>query len=259
MIFKKLHISYIFFLLTIFSLASSDEKYEGLIASVESEAITTYDLSERIKLVLKSLNLKDNIKNRDSVRDRVLELLIVEKLKKLEAQKAQVTANEDEVIQFASVIYNFPPEDFEDFKDFLEDETIDFDIVTEQLKNELLWKKLSQQMFSSKITINTLDIDAIIKNYQNKIGKVEYDFSEIIFLNTKSNGWESSKKKMENVLTLLEEGTKFDLLAEKFSDVDPQGNNVKSGRWILEDNLDIETKELLEKMEIKQVKTNIKK
>ena len=63
---------------------------------------------------------------------------------------------------------------------------------------------------------------------------------------------------MENVLTLLEEGTKFDLLAEKFSDVDPQGNNVKSGRWILEDNLDIETKELLEKMEIKQVKTNIK-
>ena len=177
MIFKKLHISYIFFLLTIFSIASSDEKYEGLIASVESEAITTYDLSERIKLVLKSLNLKDNIKNRDSVRDRVLELLIVEKLKKLEAQKAQVTANEDEVIQFASVIYNFPPEDFEDFKDFLEDETIDFDIVTEQLKNELLWKKLSQQMFSSKITINTLDIDAIIKNYQNKIGKVEYDFS----------------------------------------------------------------------------------
>ena len=35
----------------------SDEKFEGLIVSVDSEAITTYYLSERIKLVLKSLNL----------------------------------------------------------------------------------------------------------------------------------------------------------------------------------------------------------
>ena len=59
----------------------SEEKFEGLIVSVDSEAITTYDLSERIKLVLKSLKLEDNIKNRDSIRDRVLELLILEKIR----------------------------------------------------------------------------------------------------------------------------------------------------------------------------------
>ena len=41
------------------------EKFEGLIASVYSDAITTIDLSERIKLVLKSLNLEDNIKKSD--------------------------------------------------------------------------------------------------------------------------------------------------------------------------------------------------
>ena len=60
----------------------SEEKYEGLIASVESEIVTTYDLSQRIKLALKSLNLDDTIVNRDTVRERVLELLILEKIKK---------------------------------------------------------------------------------------------------------------------------------------------------------------------------------
>ena len=69
-----------------FKITLADQKFEGIIASVDSEAITTYDLSERIKLVLKSLKLEDNIKNRDSVRDRVLELLIIEKLKKIEAK-----------------------------------------------------------------------------------------------------------------------------------------------------------------------------
>ena len=78
MIFKIKVVFYILlFIFFSFSNLSSEEKYEGLIVSVDSEAITTYDLSERIKLVLKSLKLEDNIKNRDYVRDRVLELLIL--------------------------------------------------------------------------------------------------------------------------------------------------------------------------------------
>ena len=181
-----------------FKITLADQKFEGIIASVDSEAITTYDLSERIKLVLKSLKLEDNIKNRDSVRDRVLELLIIEKLKKIEAKKAEISANKDEVIELASAIYNFPVEEFEEFELFLENENIDSEVVVEQLKNELLWKKLSQQMFATKITINSADIDAILNNYKNKVGKIEFDFSEIIFLNEEPNDWESSEKKNEN-------------------------------------------------------------
>ena len=141
---------------------------------------------------------EDNIKNRDSVRDRVLELLIIEKLKKIEAKKAEITASKDEVIELAAAIYNFPVQEFKEFELFLENENIDSEVVVEQLKSELLWKKLSQQMFATKITINSADIDAILNNYKNKVGKIEYDFSEIIFLNEKPNDWETSKKKNEN-------------------------------------------------------------
>ena len=66
------------------------EKFEGLIVSVNSNVLTTYDLSQRIKLALKALDLEDNISNRDSVRDRVLELLIIEKIKKTEAIKENI-------------------------------------------------------------------------------------------------------------------------------------------------------------------------
>ena len=247
MIFKKNLI--VIILLFFFNHGSSiaEGKFEGIIASVDSEAITTYDLSERIKLVLKSLKLDDNIKNRDSVRERVLELLIIEKLKKIEARKADISADEDEVKELASVVYSFPVEEFEDFKKFLASETIDSEIVLEQLKNELLWKKFSQQMFASKITINSADIDAIVNNYKNKIGKIEYDFSEIVFLNNTLNDFEISKKKMNTVLSLLDSGTSFELLADKFSDTNPQGNKPRSG-WVLEDSLDDLTKNILYEM-----------
>ena len=261
MIFKvtALIIVSFFCLLSIVKPLNAEEKFEALIASVNSEAITTYDLSQRIKLVLKSLKLNDNIKNRDSVRDRVLELLIIEKLKKIEAQKAQIDAEKSEVIEFASVVYNFPIEDFNDFKSFLEDENIDFSIVLEQLKTELIWKKFSQQRFSSKITINSVDIDAIINNYKNKFGKVEYNYSEILLLNNSLNNWQSSKKKMDIVLSLLDSGTSFDMLANKFSDTSPQGNNNnKASGWILEDNIDKEIRSILEQMKIGEIKKNIK-
>ena len=98
----KYFIFVILFILLLETKLLSDEKFEGLIVSVDSEAITTYDLSERIKLVLKALNLEDNIKNRDSVRDRVLELLILEKIKKIESEKFNVEITDEELKDFIS-------------------------------------------------------------------------------------------------------------------------------------------------------------
>ena len=64
-------------------------------------------------------------------------------------------------------------------------------------------------------------------------------------------------KKMNTVLSLLDSGTSFELLAKKFSDTNPQENKSRSG-WILEDSLDDLTKSVLKDMNIGEIKTNIK-
>ena len=253
---QKIYFCVVLFL-TLTKTSLSEEKFEAIIASVDSEAITTYDLSERIKLVLKSLELEDNIKSRDSVRERVLELLIIEKLKKIEANKANILINDDEVIEFASVVYNFPLENFQNFRSFLENENIDFEIVLEQIKNELLWKKLSQQMFASKITINSADIDAIINSYKNKIGKIEYNYSEITLLNDETGDWKTSEKKLKTVISLIKSGTSFELIANKFSDSSTSVKPSKSN-WSLEDELDIETRKILENMNSGDIHENLR-
>ena len=149
-----------------------DEKFEALIASVNSDVITTYDLSQRIKLALKSLELNDTIENRDTVRERVLELLVIEKIKKSAAIKRDIKHTDEELKNFASLLYNFPKEQFDEFKAFIEkDNNIDSNVLLEQLSSELMWKKLLQEKFSSKIVINKQEIDKIIasqkKNLEN--------------------------------------------------------------------------------------------
>ncbi len=258
MIFKIKNLScVILFIFFYLSSLSSEEKFEGLIVSVDSEAITTYDLSERIKLVLKSLKLEDNIKNRDYVRDRVLELLILEKIKKIEAEKSNVEISDDELKNFISRIYDFPVIDYDKFKKFLIEENIDIDVVKEQLKSELLWKKFTRQKFSSKITINKNEVDRLIENMQNKVGKIEYNFSEIFFKNNKLDDWVNTKNRMNRVLTLLDSESSFDLIAYKF-DESISSSNLKKNKWVLESNLEAEQKELLHNMNAGDIKSNIK-
>ena len=235
----------------------SDERFEGLIVSVDSEAITTYDLSERIKIVLKSLNLEDNIKNRDSVRDRVLELLILEKIKKIESQKFNIVISDEELEQFIAKLYDFPVDEYEKFKIFLEQQNIDIDVIKEQLKAELMWKKFTRQKFSSKITINKSEVDTLASNLINKVGKVEYNYSEILFKNVIENDWKTTKKRMNKVLSLLESKSSFDLIAKNF-DENISTTNLEKNRWVLEDNLDENLKNVLDKLDVGEVKSEIK-
>ena len=247
----------ILFILLLETKLLSDEKFEGLIVSVDSEAITTYDLSERIKLVLKSLDLEDNIKNRDSVRDRVLELLILEKIKKIESEKFNVEIADEELKDVISNMYGFPLDEYEKFKNFLELEKIDIDVIKEQLSAELMWKKFTRQKFSSKITINKSEVDTLANNLMNKVGKVEYNYSEILFKNVKENDWENTKKRMNKVLSLLESKSSFDLVAKKF-DENISTTNPERNRWVLVDNLDEDVRNVLNKLDVGEIKSDIK-
>lgn len=258
MIYKcNFYIIIIIFIILFETKLLSDEKFEGLIVSVDSEAITTYDLSERIKIVLKSLKLEDNIKNRDSVRDRVLELLILEKIKKIESQKFNIEISDEELEEFISKLYDFPVDEYDKFKIFLEQQNIDIDVIKEQLKAELMWKKFTRQKFSSKITINKSEVDSLASNLMNKVGKVEYNFSEILFKNVIENDWENTKKRMNKVLSLLESKSSFDLIAKKF-DENISTTNLEKNRWVLEDNLEENLKNVLDKLDVGEVKSGIK-
>ena len=258
MIYKcNFYIIVIIFVIIFETKLVSDEKFEGLIVSVDSEAVTTYDLSERIKIVLKSLNLEDNIKNRDSVRDRVLELLILEKIKKIESQKFNIVISDEELEEFIAKLYDFPVDEYEKFKIFLEQQNIDIDVIKEQLKAELMWKKFTRQKFSSKITINKSEVDTLASNLMNKVGKVEYNYSEILFKNVIENDWKNTKKRMNKVLSLLESKSSFDLIAKKF-DENISTTNLEKNRWVLEDNLDENLKNVLDKLDVGEIKSEIK-
>ena len=235
----------------------AQEKFEGMIVSIDKEIITTYDLSQRIKLALKSLNLEDSIDNRDSVRERMLELLILEKIKTIEAKKNSISHTEEELINFTSNIYNFSKDDFKGFKSFLENEGFDIDILLDQMSSELLWKKFLQKIVASKIIISEQEIEDSFEERTKNKGKYEFDYNEVLFTNNSPGDWKKSEKKVTEFLELLDKGISFEKLSQKFTELyTMEGQN---SRWTLEDDIDNKTKDLLQSMkngEIMSVKNS---
>ena len=261
MIYKRFSKLYLIILIIFFFFnrinAESNEEFEGIIVSVNSEAITTFDLSERIKLVLKSLSLSDNIENRDSVRERVLDLLILEKIKKKEVTDANLEYSQEELITFTSSVYNFPKDEFDSFKKFVEEEGLDIDVILEQLSTELLWTKFSEQKFASKVTVNQEEVDKIIQRNKKKAGKTEFNYSEIFIENENTDSWVDTEKRMNKILLLLKNGSSFEELAKRFSDGVTSENSGDVG-WIIEDNLEKNIKNLLSKLKNGEIKAPVK-
>ena len=246
----------IFFIFVYINYPYSKEKFEGILVSVDNEVITTFDLSERIKLVLKSLKLEDNIKNRDSVRDRVLDLLIIEKLKRKEIERSKIELSENELVSFTASVYNFPEDDFDKFKNFIKEEGLEIDVVLEQIKIELLWRKFSQQKFSPVISISREEIDRILKSQKKREGKTEYNISEI-FIEENNSEPEETRKYIDKILILIENGSSFDRIATKFSD-SLNANEGGNLGWLIEENIDSQILDIVKNLNIGQIKSDIK-
>ena len=169
----------------IFKDINSVEKFESIIGTIDDKAITSYDIDQRIKILLKSIQLKDNIDNRDIVRKRVFELLIEETIKLNEAEKEKISIPKEDIESFMRQTFGFSKNDKEAFLEFLKKDKIDYEVLEEQIKVELMWKKLINLKLSSRIIITPEKINSMKAEYNAKAGKNQYNYSEIVILKKK--------------------------------------------------------------------------
>ena len=249
---KKIEIffkSFIFFFL-FFSLINSNDQFELLIGTVDEQAVTSYELNQRIKILINTLQLDDNIENRDKVRESALDKLIEDKLKISEAKKLEISIQVEELESFLSQVFQFPVEKKKEFSKFLDQQGIDEDIVKEQAEAELLWNKIITQKFSGFISVSQLEIEEEKNVYEKNQGSVQFNFSEIII--NKSNDDKKSLKKIQQIKELLSQNTNFSSVASKFSN-SPSSLQGGSMGWMFSSQIENTTRKELEKISKGQI------
>ena len=250
MIIKKLP-QVLFFIYFLFNFSLLKGMETKIIAMVNNEPITSYELKNKI---ITSLILSNQIINQEIVdqsKNAAMKSLVTIKLKKLEVEKYKIKADPNNINSYLEKVSS---NDIESFKKKFADNSIDYQIYLDEVKIELAWQDFIYNKYRNKVKID----DSLIKNELNQLQKKgenqkEYKISEIEIEFTEEN-------KENNINELIREidTIGFEKTARKLS-ISPTAMDNGNLGWVNSKSLSKEINNIFEKMKIDEISKPITK
>ena len=223
-----------------------------IIVKVENELITSYDIKNKIISTLILNNKEITQKNIDNLKKISLDILIQNRLKKIELKKTNL---KKPVMQIDSYLNSISSNNVENLKKLFQANNLDFENFENELETEFKWKNFIYNIYSKSIVINEDDVAGEIKKITSDKKKLKrFNLSEIeIFINENVN-YNEVVDQIKN--EILNNG--FESAVNKFSISETSTNNGKLG-WINSSSLSKDIFEIVNKMKVGETTKPLKK
>ena len=250
----KKKIFYIFFaiILFFFQLDLYAKKNLNIIAKIDNELITSYDVKNKIITTLVLSKKELNQENINSLKKIALENLIINRLKKIELNKYDIKRNDRQINAYLNSISS---NDILSLEKLFEINGLDFKAYKNELDIEFKWRNLIFNKYSNKINIDPDDlIQQLPKKIEQQESSIEFNLSEIEILSSDPN---LEKEIIPQILEEIKQ-TGFENAVLKFSIASSSSNQGNLG-WINSNSLSEDLLEIIEKLEVGEVTKPIKK
>ena len=246
---KNFKIIITLFLIILFEIKNVVAVENKILFKVDNEIITTIDIFEEIKF-LKSFNPEMNNLSKTELFEISKNSLLKNKIKKIEIMKfVKELKVEDKFLQniikhkYSKIGIN----SLENFKNFLKDNSLDFEVIREKLTTELIWNDLIYQKFNKKIVIDRDKIKNEILQNSQKENQIELLLSEITF--SVNDKVEFQEKYQKILLDIEKIGFKKTALVHSKSETATNGGVVG---WVNENTLNKNVKKTISELQIGQ-------
>ena len=203
---------------------------DGLFATVGNKAITKSDVLNEIKLILILNNKIFSEKERKKLQQIAVKSIIKRHVKQIEIERNNfLEFNQQDVKKEILRLANNINVDVETLKKICASNQIDFSIIEDQIKIELLWNSLIFQLYKDRLSVNLDEIDEQLKLIQNKKEIEEYLISEIVIKTVEKDKLESVIRELKNKIKI--EGFESVAISLSISDSASRGGNLG---WIKE-------------------------
>ena len=136
-----------------------------IVAKVENEIITAYDLENEIKTILVLAKKPLTQENINEVKNFAMKSLIRKLIKKSEVERYNVTKyNEKDLNGYILQISKGLGTNSSGLKKIFKENKINYDVLVEKFKIELLWNTLIYSLYKNQITINSVELENEIKS-----------------------------------------------------------------------------------------------
>ena len=189
----------------------------GIVALVNDLPITSYELRQRIALVMSTSNIPRTPEMEKKVRTQVLDQLETELLQRQEAAKNDITVSSVEVDHYIQGILQDNRMTLDQLKGVLTHGGVAMATFRSQIAAQLLWQKAVQEHYAGRINIPPEAVDAEMTRIREGANKAHFMVSEIFLPVDNPDLDDKVKKDAESLETQLKSGANFMAIARQFS------------------------------------------
>ncbi len=226
---------------------------QAIAVLVNDEVISTYDVLQRLRLLIASLGERPSEEEFVRLREQVIRSMVDEKLQLQEAAEFEVEVDprqESDAFFRISQSFNQTPEQFETF---LRQIGSSKDSLMHQVQAELSWQMLVRGRLGTQASVSEEEVEQFITRLENNAGAQEFLLSEIYLIvddAARKAEVEQTAKRLVEQIRLGQ--TPFPVFAQQFSDAATAAVGGDMG-WVALSQLPQEIQQTLASLELTEV------
>ena len=196
---------------------------DRIVAVVNKEVITQFELSERINRILKQLQRRGTTPPaRDEIERQILERIIMEKVQLQFARETGLRVDDLELDRTINRVADGNKLSLTEFRQTLERDGIPFDKFREEVRDEILMGRLREREVTSKLSVSEGEIDNfLLEQGSRKEATTEFNIAHILVRvpeQANPEQVEARRARAEEVEKRLRDNEDFARLAATYSD-----------------------------------------
>ena len=197
---------------------------DAIVAVVNDDVITRYELEERLRMVVGQLERQDILLPSTSVLERqLLERMVMEMLQVQFARESGIRVDDTQLnLAITRIGQQNGFSSLSEFRDKLESDGIEYSQFREEIRNEIIFTRLREREVESKVVISESEVDNYLFN-EARLGSVgeEFYLAHVLVLvpeNASAMNIQEARNKAGQALSQLKGGADFAQVAASFSD-----------------------------------------
>lgn len=230
---------------------------QRILAIVNDDPISVYDLEQRVALVAITANIERTPENIKRLEQDVMRLLIDERLKLQEADRLNISIPGPAIDKALETLAQRNKMSLENMEPFFRDQGINLITLKEQIEAELAWNQVIRQQFTPLTSVSDTEINEAFERTMSQARKQRYQVSEVFLPIFSAAQEQETQNSAIQLVRQLRSGSSFAGIASQFSQTFSAANGGQLG-WISKDELPANAAQVLETMAIGSISNPIR-
>jgi peptidyl-prolyl cis-trans isomerase SurA len=217
--------------------AAANPLNEGVAAVVNDDIVSTYDLRQRMRLLVLTSGVQPTPENLPQLEQQALRSLIdehlqIQELRKVgKRQKMDLIADDKDVNAEIADLAKQNNLTLDQMKRSFIASNVDMETLRDQIRTQVSWQRLISGLYGSRVRIGEDQVSGTLQRISAQASQTQYLVGEIFLDANRTGGMNEALAGANQLIAQLQQGAPFPAVARQFSAAPTAANGGDAG-WV---------------------------